>query len=368
MAYNAQTDYEKLIRQAAGQKNYAQAAAYEQARNEKIAGEGLNYEQTNRYLNYLNGTPTSGISTAPLSQISVPAYSSPYASGIQSAIAELQGSKWEGWDKDSDPSWQAYKKEYLREADRTQEETLGQYAVMTGGMPSSAAINAASQAGDYFKAQLTDKIPELYQNAYQRYLGYLQNKQNLLSQQISAENANINQFYQQAAAERLAAAQNESQYYNQINAAMSKWSALGYADADVANILGVGLGTTTSDQAYRNWDQAFQERQYQDKLDEAAAKAADKGAKGGPEEIGDQRKDELTKMASDYYFAHRNAATNDLTGQIDYTSYNGLTPGSNLMGSYTQNKLGLNSADADYFNKQLQGYIDKYGTYGKVRK
>ena len=136
----------------------------------------------------------------------------------------------------------------------------------------------------------------------------------------------------------------------------------------MANVLGVGVGTSTSDQAYRNWDQAFQERQYQDSIDAAAAKALAKQEKAEAKANANARKDELTQMASDYYFAHRNAATNDLTGQIDYTSYNGLTPGSNLMGSYTQNKLGLNSEDAAYFNKQLQGYIDAYGTYGKVGK
>ena len=40
---------------------------------------------------------------------------------------------------------------------------------MTGGMPSTAAVNAASQAQDYYNAKMADKIPELYTLAYQMY-------------------------------------------------------------------------------------------------------------------------------------------------------------------------------------------------------
>lgn len=46
---------------------------------------------------------------------------------------------------------------------------MGQYAAMTGGMPSTAAMTAAQQAGDYYAAQMTDKIPELYKLAYSMY-------------------------------------------------------------------------------------------------------------------------------------------------------------------------------------------------------
>ena len=75
------------------------------------------------------------------------------------------------YDYQTDPRWQAYKKEYTREGRRSSEDTLGQYAAMTGGTPSTAAMTAAQQAGNYYNAQMTDKIPELYQLAYDMYLG-----------------------------------------------------------------------------------------------------------------------------------------------------------------------------------------------------
>lgn len=74
------------------------------------------------------------------------------------------------YDYKADPSYQAYAKQYAREGRRASEDTMGQYAAMTGGRPSTAAITASQQAGNYYGAQLADKIPELYQQAYQRYL------------------------------------------------------------------------------------------------------------------------------------------------------------------------------------------------------
>lgn len=74
------------------------------------------------------------------------------------------------YDPNTDPSWLAYQKQYRREGDRATANALGQAAAMTGGMPSSYAVTAASQAGDYYASQLSDKLPQLYQDAYNRYL------------------------------------------------------------------------------------------------------------------------------------------------------------------------------------------------------
>ena len=74
---------------------------------------------------------------------------------------------------ESDPVWQAYKKQYTREGQRATQDALGTTAASTGGIPSSYATAAATQAGDYYAAQMTDKVPELYQQAYNRYLNEL---------------------------------------------------------------------------------------------------------------------------------------------------------------------------------------------------
>ena len=81
----------------------------------------------------------------------------------------LNRGKW-SYDADSDPAYQAARKQYLREADRATEDTMGKYAAMTGGMPSTAAVSAASQAGDYYRAKLNDTLGDYIDRDYQRYI------------------------------------------------------------------------------------------------------------------------------------------------------------------------------------------------------
>lgn len=81
------------------------------------------------------------------------------------------------YDLDNDIVWDAYRKQYLREGERATADTLAKVSAATGGRPSSYAVTAAHQAGDYYNSQLTDIIPTLYQKAYQRYLNDLEVKQ-----------------------------------------------------------------------------------------------------------------------------------------------------------------------------------------------
>lgn len=81
------------------------------------------------------------------------------------------------YDLGNDDVWASYRKQYLREGDRAVADTLAKVSAATGGRPSSYAVTAAQQAGDYYNSKLTDMIPTLYQNAYQRYLNDLDIKQ-----------------------------------------------------------------------------------------------------------------------------------------------------------------------------------------------
>lgn len=73
------------------------------------------------------------------------------------------------YDYKNDPLYGQYKQAYTREGQRATADTIGQAAAASGGIPSSYAVTAAQQAGNYYSAQLADKIPELYQLAYQQY-------------------------------------------------------------------------------------------------------------------------------------------------------------------------------------------------------
>lgn len=189
--YEKDIDYKTLMENAAKSGDMARAAIFEAQNNERINGEGLPVQQTSLYSQYLPA------------QQSV----NPYQQELEKTMNGATVDYLLGGDAIS-----AYKKAYLREADRTGRDTLGQYATMTGGIPSTQAVAAASQAADYQKSKLAEQLPSLYQQ--------------------------------------------------QIDAAMNRWKELGAADERVAQILGVQVGALTADQAYQNWNRKMQEDQF----------------------------------------------------------------------------------------------------------
>lgn len=219
--YDKNTDYMKLMEEAAKNGDMARAAIYEAQRNEKIAGEGLTqYQPTSQYASYL---PGSGSAQGSQQQTNVGGtqggsaygFQNPYLEDLNAAIGRLQDTS-------------AYKKAYLREAERTMGDVLGQYSTMTGGIPSTQAVAAASQQADYYKSQLGEKLADL-----------------------DRENASL----------LLSAGQQaQSEYQMMISEALDRWTKLGYADDRVAQILGVRVGTPTSDQSYLTWQQGQQDK------------------------------------------------------------------------------------------------------------
>lgn len=99
-----------------------------------------------------------------------PEYTNRYDGKIQELLNGLINREDFSYDAATDPLYSQYKKEYTREGQRATQDALGAAAAASGGIPSSYAATAASQAGDYYAAQLSDKIPELYQLAYNKYM------------------------------------------------------------------------------------------------------------------------------------------------------------------------------------------------------
>lgn len=108
-------------------------------------------------------------SIEPFTYESAPTYTNKYQDQIDELLGEILNRPAFEYDPETDPRYGAYKKEYAREGQRATADTMGQMAAMTGGMPSTAAVTASQQAGDYYAAQMADKIPELYQLAYAMY-------------------------------------------------------------------------------------------------------------------------------------------------------------------------------------------------------
>jgi len=112
--------------------------------------------------------------------VAKPTYESQYDDEMQGLLSEILNREAFSYDAESDPLYSQYKKQYLREGERASADALGAAAAMTGGIPSSYAATAAAQAGNYYAAQLTDKIPELYQLMYNQYMNEHQMKLNNL--------------------------------------------------------------------------------------------------------------------------------------------------------------------------------------------
>ena len=108
-------------------------------------------------------------SMEPFTYESAPEYVNRYQTQIDDLMDEILNRPEFSYDPETDPRYAAFRKEYQREGQRATADTMGQYAAMTGGMPSTAATVAAQQAGDYYSAQMADRIPELYQLAYSMY-------------------------------------------------------------------------------------------------------------------------------------------------------------------------------------------------------
>lgn len=301
ITYDKNKDYMALRDAAAASGDYKLAASYEQQRNAKIDGEGITTQQktydysgnldTNNYAadlqkmmsagapaadvqSTLNQRTTKANSAVNLKQYAYddiykaamnyinnqqPTYSSNYSDQISSMLKNIQNNQDFSYDPTTDPLYSDYKKQYLREADRSSADTLGQAAALTGGVPSTAAVSAASQAADYQKTQLTDKIPELQQLAYNMYQNNRADQYNQLSALQSLESSDY-QKYQDALSQydtnraynygvdqdtqNAALTASDTDYQKKAAQAetlaaygdFSGYKALGYTDAQIANM------------------------------------------------------------------------------------------------------------------------------------
>ena len=353
MSYNKDTDYQEKINNAVKSGNYKEAAEYEKSRNEKIDSENLGYEKTNKYSGWLDkndysekiksqigaGASKSAVADTLKKRVSKasntegmekyayddvydqamkyilsnnftynekkPEYSDKYSSKINSLYDKLLHTDKFEYNPYDDELYKLYNEVYRREGSRAMEDTLGKLAANTGGVASSYAVGAASQAYDYYNSKTASKIPELYKLAYsmytdaksydtdalkigmqlgdsdyEKYLDMLKAynddrefEYDKYSDQVYDEYRNKN--YERDIFENdrdydlserkfdNEKAENEHKWQQQeyenafkeseakIDAALNKWKQLGYLDTESAKVLGLPAGLKTSDHLYK---------------------------------------------------------------------------------------------------------------------
>lgn len=257
--WDANTDYQAIINEASNNGDYVTAAAAEQLRNQKILATGANYDTTNLYSGWLDNVDYGTIGKNQMANgasweevldtynrrynkaantVGLEQYSNDELQNMmlqyvnqQKAIEQYQNmmNDYErenpkptepesdpridkllneilnredfSYDPMDDPLYKQYKEAYLREGDRAMRNTLAEAAAGAGGM-NTYAITAAQQAQNNYIAQLNDKIPELYQLAYQMYINDKESKvqdlgilQDMDATQYNRYRDTINDYY-----------------------------------------------------------------------------------------------------------------------------------------------------------------------------
>lgn len=97
------------------------------------------------------------------------AYQSKYQGQIDQVMQNITDRKPFQYDVNGDALYQQYKDRYTQMGRQAMQDTMGQAAALTGGYGNTYAQNAGQQAYGQYMQGLTDKIPELYQLALDKY-------------------------------------------------------------------------------------------------------------------------------------------------------------------------------------------------------
>lgn len=124
------------------------------------------YDMANWYINQGKGEQWSNDYEA---DNPVPEYNNKFDAQMMAKLNEILNRDAFSYDVANDPLYQQYANMYRREGDRAMKETMAEAAAGAGGM-NTYAVTAANQANSYYNSQLNDRIPELYQLAYDKYL------------------------------------------------------------------------------------------------------------------------------------------------------------------------------------------------------
>lgn len=158
-------------------------------RNQTIHNYGGSYTQRNSpytsagvsgytqsKLNGLEGgyTPSGSVQAAQayLEQIksSKPgAYQSRWDDELTSLYDQIRNRKKFSYDMGTDPLYLQYRDQYQRQGRLAMQDTMGQAAALTGGYGSTYGEQVGQQAYNAYLQKLNDIVPQLQQQAYQRY-------------------------------------------------------------------------------------------------------------------------------------------------------------------------------------------------------
>jgi predicted XRE-type DNA-binding protein len=161
-----------------------------------------------------------------------PTWDDQYQAAYNAALQEVLNRAEFSYDKTTDPVYQSYVNEYTREGNLALEDVLARSSIASGGLSSSAVL-AAQQAQDYYSSQMADKIPELYTQAYNRYLDEFNMDRAALSDVTGARTFDYGTYRDSVSDFQTDRAFNYSDYLNQydmLNNSLSNYQGLDNTD------------------------------------------------------------------------------------------------------------------------------------------
>lgn len=170
---NADGSYQsQLVNKNQTTRNYG--GSY-QTRNSPYTMSGVS-DYTRSKLNGLEGgyTPSGSVQAAQayLEQVKASkpgAYQSRWDDELTSLYDQIRNRKKFSYDMGTDPLYQQYREQYQRLGRLAMQDTMGQAAARTGGYGSTYGEQVGQQAYNAYLQNLNDIVPQLQQQAYQRY-------------------------------------------------------------------------------------------------------------------------------------------------------------------------------------------------------
>lgn len=122
------------------------------------------------------------------------AFESKYTDQIDSILDSILNRDKFEYNMDEDKLYQYYRDAYMRQGQEAMRDTIGAASALSGGYGSSYAQTVGSQAYDKYLAGLNDKVPELYQLAYQKYLNEGNEMYNQLGAVTNLDNIDYSRY------------------------------------------------------------------------------------------------------------------------------------------------------------------------------
>lgn len=323
-------------------------------RNSPYTSAGVS-DYTKSKLNGLESgyTPSSSVQAAQayLNQVKASkpgAYQSRWDDELTELYDQIRNRKKFSYDLGTDPLYQQYREQYQRQGRLAMQDTMGQAAALTGGYGSTYGEQVGQQAYNAYLQSLNDIVPQLQQQAYQRYQDEgtdLYNQYSLVKGRDDTDYGRyrdtVNDWYSDLADAR-------SAYNTEYSNDLSQWGTmLDYWSQKANNENAAYLQALAAEQA--------------------AAKGSGGGSGGGSSkssgsELSDKENEKIAKAARAYMDKQSKAKNSNSkdgyrsTGRTVYLD-------SRSLDNYL-NSLGYNALQANTF----KAYLEYYGaTYMRQR-